>query len=196
MSEGFELDLKKASAAGFVLDLSKDHPSLNLLKVRISWKEHPIHGRDLAHGFDLDVSAFFLDANGKVKAPQDVLFFNNQNVYGGAGVLPEDERAGGTEEAIFDLSKVPADRNQIDHFVNVFEAVERGQSFLMMTDAKLEFLNAETGELLKAFAVDGFGADNALHGASTVRQGKGWIVKPVGISASVTSLQDILKSYF
>jgi stress response protein SCP2 len=192
----FELDLKKSAADGFTLDLAKDHPTLTRLKIVVTWKEHPIHARSLKDGYDLDLSAFFLDSAGKVEVPSDVLYFKNPNVYGGAGVLPNDERAGGSEEVIFDYSKVPAGRTQIDHYVTIYEAVQRNQTFLMMVDAKATLVNDETGETLGTFALNDFTNDNALHLASSIRKGSGWEIKSVGKSASVPDLNAILKAYF
>lgn len=192
----FELDLKKSAADGFSLDLAKDHPTLKRLKIIVSWKEHPIHARSLTDGYDLDLSAFFLDTAGKVEVPSDVLYFKNQNVYDGAGVLPTDERAGGSEEIIFDYSKVPASRTQIDHYVTIYEAVQRKQSFLMMTDAKAQLVNDETGEVLGTFLLNDYTNDNALHLASSMRKGDGWEIKSVGKSAAVNDLNAILKMYF
>lgn len=192
----FELDLKKSGAEGFTLDLAKDHPTLKRLKIIVSWKEHPIHARSLTDGYDLDLSAFFLDAAGKVEVPADVLFFGNKTVYGGAGVLPNDERAGGSEEIIFDYSLVPAERTQIDHHLTIYESVKRKQTFLMMVDAKATLINDETGETIGTFLLNDFTNDNALHMASSVRKGSGWEIKMVGRAATVDDLNAILKMYF
>lgn len=192
----FELDLKKSAASGFTLDLAKEHPTLKKLKLLAEWKEHPLHAASLTDGYDLDLSSFFMNKDGKVQIPGDVLYFGNKVVYDGAGVLPEDNRTGGGEEILFDYSKVPADRVQIDHYINIYEAVQRNQSFVMMTDAKVTLLNAETNEVIGVFALNDYTNDNALHVGSSVRTANGWEFKPVGRSAQVADLNAILKHYF
>lgn len=187
------LDLKKN--AGLVLDLSKNNQNFKILKMVVTWKMHPVHGKSLSAGFDLDLAAFFLTDFKKVEGLEDILFFNNKTVYGGAGLLAADERAGGSEEVVFDLTKVPANRSQIDHYVSVYEAVKRNQTFLSMTDAKVALVDGETGDVIQEYALNDFTNDNALHVGSTVRENGKWQFYPVGKSAAVQDLNEIAGFY-
>jgi tellurium resistance protein TerD len=192
----FELDLKKSAAEGFTLDLSKEHPTLTKLTIVTSWKEHPIHAASLTDGYDIDQVGFFLNTSGKVKVPEDVLYFGNKTVYNGAGQLPNDNRTGGDETIYFDYSKVPADRSQIDHYIVIYEAIKRNQTFLMMTDGKVVLSDGDTNKQIGAFKLNDYTNDNALHIGSSVRTANGWEFKPVGKSAHVADLNEILRYYF
>lgn len=188
------LDLKKAAAEGIVLDLKKIAPTATRLRFTARWTPNEF-AKSSNESYDLDLSAFFL-TNGKITSGQDVLFFNNQNVYGGAGALPEDNKEGGAEVMVIDLRKVPSSITQIDTFLNIFEAVARNQQFLMMSNATYEIANDETGEVIQTFGLIGYTTDNALHGASLVRDGSGsFVIKPVGVSATVADLNAVLKNY-
>lgn len=189
------LDLKKNS--GVVLDLAKAAPSLRSLRGKISWDMHPVNGKSLSDGFDLDLFVFCLDVNGKIGAATDVCFFNNKNYGGGSIVLPEDNRSGGSEEVNFTLDKIPTDRQQLDIYVFVFDYEKRRQNFGMMANAKFELIDtgANPNVVLQAYALnESYSQDTALHVGSLVRSGSGWNFMPVGMGA-VAGPNDALGSY-
>lgn len=204
MSNPIVLNMNKTEGTSLVtLNMSKiSLDTLKKLKIEVFWSESPIHKDSLKDGYDLDLSAFFLDANNQIKYPDDVLYFNsakNANgeacAYGGAGILPKDERSGGSEEIHFDYSLVPADRNQIDHYVTIFEGRERGQTFVMMQDAKVVLTNKETGKEVQTYLLQGFTNDTALHVGSSIRNAQGgWEFQPAG-TARAMALPDILGLY-
>ncbi len=197
MSNPIVLNMQKTEPGQKVtLNMSKiSLASLNKLKIEVFWSESPIHAKSLSQGYDLDLSAFFLDANSKVGYPDDVLYFNNPTVYGGAGHLPKDERAGGSEEVHFDYSKVPSNRDHIDHYVTIFEGAERGQTFVMMADAKVVLTNSETGAEVQTYTLAGFTNDTALHIGSSIRNARGgWEFQPAG-TARALDLPSILALY-
>lgn len=189
--DDFVLDLRKGGNDDFTLDLSKASPGLKRLRFQVEWSMHPIHGRSLKEGFDLDVSAFFLNKDGIITSKNNLLFFNNKNVFNGAGVLPDDERAGGTEFAIFDITKIPAEIAYVDMYVNIFEARERVQTFLMMTDATVKLINEDTSEVIQTFSLASYTNDNTLHVGTL----EGAQFKAVGVSADRASLQEMIAAY-
>lgn len=204
MSNPIVLNMVKTEAGQKVtLNMAKiSLETLKKLKIEVFWSESPLHAKSLTQGYDLDLSAFFLDANSKVTYPDDVLYFNSakdangfSSVYGGAGVLPKDERAGGSEEIRFDYSLVPTNRNQIDHYVTIFEGAQRGQTFVVMQDAKVVLTNTETGKEVQTFLLQGFTNDTALHIGSSIRNAQGvWEFQPAG-TARPMSLPEILALY-
>jgi tellurium resistance protein TerD len=204
MSNPIVLNMTKAEGSAKVtLNMSKISLStLKKLKIEVFWSESPIHAKSLTEGYDLDLSAFFLDAQSKVTYPDDVLYFNSAknangaaSVYDGAGVLPADERSGGSEEIHFDYSKVPSNRNHIDHYVTIFEGRERSQTFVMMADAKVVLTNMETGAEVQTFTLQGFTNDTALHIGSSLRNAQGgWEFQPAGTARNL-NLPEILALY-
>jgi tellurium resistance protein TerD len=197
MSNSIVLNMQKTEPGQKVtLNMAKiSLDTLKKLKIEVFWSESPIHAKSLSQGYDLDLSAFFLDANSKVEYPGDVLYFNNPKAYDGAGYLPKDERAGGSEEIHFDYSKVPSNRGQIDHYVTIFEGAERGQTFVMMSDAKVVLTNSETGAEVQTYTLAGFTNDTALHIGSSIRNAQGgWEFQPAGTARNL-SLPEILELY-
>jgi tellurium resistance protein TerD len=190
----FELDLVKDK--GFELDLNKEFPTLSKLRFEVTWKEHPVNKSSHQDGYDLDLSVFALDAEGIVEAPKHILFFNNKNVFEGAGILPKDNRTGGKEFLTLDLTKFPDFIKQLDMYVNIFEAVKRAQTFLMMQDARVKLIDDEKGEDLITLKLTDYTNDNALHVVSLPRNDNGFTFKLVGASAAVDSgLNSILANY-
>lgn len=186
--------LVKLNMAKVVLD------ALKRLTVTVYWKENALVG---GKDYDLDLAAFFLPPSNKVTFPDDVLYFNSDkdpatgfaSVYGGAGVLPKDERAGGSEEVRFDYSLVPANRDHIDHYLTIFEGKERGQSFVMMADAKVVLTNTDTGAEIATFSLANFTNDTALHIGTSQRDASGnWTFQPAG-TARQMNLPEILALY-
>lgn len=204
MANPIVLNMNKAEgSAKVVLNMAKIAlDTLKNLKIEVFWSESPIHAKSLTQGYDLDLSAFFLAPDNKITYPDDVLYFNSPkgangcaSVYDGAGYLPKDERSGGSEEIHFDYSKVPANRNHIDHYVTIYEGAERGQSFVMMSDARVVLTNKDTGAEVATFQLAGFTNDTALHiGTSQRNTQGGWDFQPAG-TARAMSLPEILGLY-
>jgi stress response protein SCP2 len=110
-------------------------------------------------------------------------------------VLPKDERKGGSEEMRFDYSKVPANIASIDHYVTIFEGRERGQSFVMMADAKVVLTNTDTGAEIQTFSLANFTNDTALHIGASIRNAQGgWEFQPAG-TARAMNLPEIVGLY-
>lgn len=180
------LDLQKSK--GITLNLTKDLPSLKKLTARLGWEPHPVTGKSLTAGFDLDIAVFALNANGKLDGGNDVVFFNNPKYTNDSIVLPADNRDGSDhpEEIHFTLPDVPANRHQLDIYVTIFEAATRKQNFGMVANAFVELVDTETGKQIQAYALnENFSQDTAVHLGSLVRDGSGgWAFNPVGVGAS------------
>lgn len=181
------LDLNKNT--GF-LDLSKAAPSLTKLRGALNWDMHPIHGKDLNNGFDLDIFIFGLNAQKKIQFPQDVCFFNNKTICASAIQMSEDNRTGldsapGQDDEFFtaDLSKIPADKASFDVFVFIHDATNRRQNFGMMANARFELRNEADGSLIQGYNISQFTTGSALHIGTVERKGDTWNFNPVGEAA-------------
>jgi tellurium resistance protein TerD len=200
------LDMKKTAGNSMpVLNMAKIAlDALKRLTITVYWSENSLVG---GKDYDLDLSSIFLNANGKPNIEQadghpDLLFFNSgknaegfAQVHGGAGVLPKDERKGGSEEMRFDYSKVPDHIKSIDHYVTIYEGSERGQTFLLMADAKAVLTNTDTGAEIQTYSLANFTNDTALHLGSSIRNTQGgWEFQPAG-TARALDLPGILGLY-
>lgn len=171
---GISLDLSKNS----VLDLSKAAPGLTMVDLCAGW--------DISAGgadFDLDISAFLLNAAGKITSGSDVVFYNNKTV---AGVnLNGDNRTGsgeGDDEVIsINLAQVAPTTNKIVCCVTIHEAVARRQTFGMVNNSYVRLVNKETNAELCRFTLkDDYLTDTAVVFAELVRDGSNWVFHTIG----------------
>lgn len=187
------LNLSKTTA---MLDLSKVAPSLTKLRGVLNWDCHPVHGASKEHGFDLDVFAFLTGANGKIASMSDVVYFNNKSAYNGAVVLPRDNRTGegdDDEELLTDITKIPAHVHNVEHFVFLHEAVERGQDFSMIANGAFTLYDQD-GKKIQEYKLQQFVNGTALHVGTLQRTATGWGFQPVGEPGSANP-NEILAVY-
>ncbi|MEG2354149.1 MAG: TerD family protein [Clostridium sp.] len=134
------LNLKKND----VLNLTKHNPGLEKVILGAGWDVANV-GQD----FDLDISAFLLQENGRVKnVPDDIIFFNNMKAPGIR--LEGDNRTGageGDDERIrIDLSLLPSSVSKIVFLVTIHEAQSRRQTFGMVENSYIRLLDEKNHE--------------------------------------------------
>ena len=191
---GIILDLVKDTP---MLDLTKDNPSLRLLRANLNWDMHPVHGKDLNKGFDLDIFVFVLNSQGKITGAQDVVYFKNKVYAGGAISIPLDNRTGegvNDEYADFDLSRIPADKTAADVYVFLHDAEARGQRFEMMTNAHFNLVDNDSKQVLADFRISQYTNETALHAGRLQRIGDGWGFDPYG-EASMVNPNQVVSLY-
>lgn len=121
---------------------------LSNISVGLGW--NPNEGTGGA--FDLDASAFMIDANrviptegyfvfyGNTASPDDALHHTGDDPTGG-------NSAGGDDETIkVDLSKVNSDIKEILFVVTIHDATDRRQNFGQVRDSYIRIVNEGTGE--------------------------------------------------
>jgi tellurium resistance protein TerD len=125
------------------VSLSKEAPGLKNLLVGLGWKPRTTDGA----AFDLDVSVFIVDENGKVRGDSDFVFYNNKIGDNGAVEHTGDNRTGegdGDDESVkIDLSKVSANVKRLIFAVTIHEADERKQNFGQVGDAFIRTVNQD-----------------------------------------------------
>lgn len=128
------------------INLSKEDPSLKNVLVGLQWNERESDGVD----FDLDATAFLLDASNKVTQVEDFIFYKNLRGRNDAVVHQGDNRTGqgnGDDEKIkVFLGKLPAEIQRILIAVTIHEAAERGQNFGQVDGACIRIVNDEKAE--------------------------------------------------
>ncbi|MGA5452745.1 TerD family protein [Streptomyces umbrinus] len=185
MTKGQQISLNKA-----------DGSALNSVRMGLGWQAAPRKGflAKLAGGGDIDLDASaVLFAAGQ---PVDVVFFQHlvsddgsvrhtgDNLTGGAG-------SGGDDEAILvDLSRVPAQIDQIVFTVNSFT----GQTFAEVQKAFCRLVDEATGAELARYTLTGGGNHTAQIMAKVHRTGGNWQMKAIGEPAAGRTFQDLLPS--
>lgn len=126
------------------VSLSKTDPNLKKVLIGLGWDARSTDGQD----FDLDASAFLLQANGKVASDSDFIFYNNLRSSCGSVVHQGDNRTGegegDDEKLIVELDKVPASVDKIVFTVTIHDALTRRQNFGQVSNAFIRLVNNET----------------------------------------------------
>lgn len=163
------------------VSLSKEAPGLTKVLVGLGWDARATDGGD----FDLDASAFLVNASGKVRGDGDFIFYNNLRSSEGAVEHTGDNRSGagdGDDEAIkIDLSKVPADVHRIAVCVTIHDAEGRRQNFGMVSNAFVRVVNANGDkELARYDLAEDASTETAMIFAEIYRNGEEWKFKAIG----------------
>jgi tellurium resistance protein TerD len=163
------------------VSLSKEAPGLTNILVGLGWDVRATDGGD----FDLDASAFCLNAAGKVRADTDFVFYNNLKSPEGAVEHTGDNRTGvgeGDDEAIkVDLGKVPADIQRIAVCVTIHEAEGRRQNFGMVNNAFVRIVDSGSGKEIARYDLgEDASTETAMIFAEVYRNGADWKFKAIG----------------
>lgn len=163
------------------VNLSKEAPGLKLMTVGLGWDARATDGA----AFDLDASAFMLNASGKVRASTDLIFYNNLKSNCGSVAHNGDNKTGdaaGDDETLsVDLTKVPADIDKIAVCVTIHEADTRKQNFGAVSKAYIRVLNAENGTEIARFDLSEDGStETAMVFGELYRAGADWKFKAIG----------------
>ena len=126
-------------------------PDATKINVELGWRALA----DADVEFDLNASAFLLNADGKVRSNDDCIYFNQRKSPCGAVVHMGDNCDGagdGDDEKIcVFLSKVPADVERIVFTVTIYGAKARRQNFGMVDSAFIRIVDGKTGEEIARF---------------------------------------------
>lgn len=163
------------------LSLSKTDPSLTKILVGLGWDARSTTGAD----FDLDASAFLLDANGRVRDHKDFVFYNQLRSQDGSVEHTGDNRTGdgdGDDESIkVDLSLVPADIHKIAFTVTIHDAETNGQNFGQVSNAFIRIVNEATGaEIVRYDLAEDASTETALIFAELYRYDGEWRFRAIG----------------
>ena len=184
------LNLKKND----ILNLAKKNPGLKKVILGAGW--------DVASGgqdFDLDIAAFLLNANGKVKnIPDDVIFFNNMQ---GQGIYLEgDNRTGageGDDEVInINLEEINPNIAKIVFVVTIHEAQAKRQTFGMVENSYVRLVDLENNkrEICRFNLKENGSTATSVIFAELNRKGSEWQFKAIG-EGKIADLNGVLALY-
>ena len=178
------------------IDLTKTDPTLNKIGVGLGWDvKHFDGGQD----FDLDASAFILNAEGKCRHELDFIFYNNLKSPDESVVHSGDNRTGegdGDDEKIYlNLSKIPHDVNKIAFTVTIHEAEVRRQNFGQVANAFVRLVNEDTGnEVLRYDLGEDFSIETAVVFCEIYKHNGDWKFNAVGAGYQ-GGLQALVNAY-
>ena len=163
------------------VNLSKEAPSMQRAIIGLGWDARSTDGSP----FDLDASAFMLNAAGKVRSDADFIFYNQPKSVEGAVQHSGDNRTGagdGDDESIIvDLSLVPADVEKIAVCVTIHAAEERRQNFGMVSSAYIRCINAgNNAEVAKYDLSEDASVETAMIFGEIYRNSGDWKFKAIG----------------
>lgn len=148
---------------------------------------------------DIDVSAFLLKNDGRVRRDTDFIFYNNlesdEKTIKHRGDNISGEGDGDDEVVEIDLDAVPYDAEKIAFVVTIHNAEERQQTFGLVKSAFIRIVNLETNvELAHYDLSEDASEDNGIIFGELVRDIDGWKFKAIG-QGSKGGLYKIAKDY-
>ena len=133
------------------VNLSKEAPGIQQTTIGLGWNPRATDGQ----AFDLDAIAFLVAENGKVRADNDFIFFNNLKSSDGSVVHQGDNRTGegdGDDEKLtVDLTKVPADVARVIFAATIYDGAGRNQNFGQVSNAYIRVVNNAGGSEIARF---------------------------------------------
>lgn len=163
------------------VSLSKEAPGLSRFLLGLGWDTRKSDGAD----FDLDASAFLVDANGKVRSDADFIFFNQPAAADQSVVHQGDnltgEGDGDDEVIVVDLSKIAADVDKVVIGVTIHEAETRKQNFGMVSNAFVRVVDEKSDEEVVRYDLsEDFSTETALVFGEIYRRDDEWKFRAVG----------------
>lgn len=163
------------------LSLNKEAPGLTKVLIGLGWDARATDGS----AFDLDASAFLLNADGKVRSEADFIFYNQLKSACGSVEHTGDNLTGageGDDEVIkVDLSQVPAEVQKIAFTVTIHEAEARKQNFGQVGNAYIRVVNADNNtEITRYDLAEDASTETAMIFGELYRHSGEWRFTAVG----------------
>ncbi|UYO35928.1 TerD family protein [Bacillus zhangzhouensis] len=164
------------------VDLTKTNPGLTRVMIGLGWDTNKYSG---GADFDLDASAFLVDANNRCQQDTDFVFYNNLQHPSGSVTHTGDNRTGegdgDDEQILVDFSKIPANIDRIGITVTIHDAETRNQNFGQVSNAFVRVVNEEGGEELIRFDLgEDFSIETAVVVCELYRHGSDWKFNAIG----------------
>lgn len=156
--------------------------NLKNVRVCLGWDTNKYDG---GAEFDLDASAFLLNARGKALHDTDFVFYNNLTHPSGAVEHSGDNLTGGGDgdDEIISvyLEQVPQEVDKIDFTVTIHDAINRRQNFGLVSNAFIRLVDVDTDQEVVRFDLgEDFSIETALVFGSIYRHQGEWKFDAVG----------------
>ena len=163
------------------ISLSKEAPSMTKMVLGLGWDVRATDGS----AFDLDASAFLLNASGKVRSDADFIFYNQAKSADGSVEHTGDNRTGegdGDDETIVvDLTRVPADVEKVAVAVTIHDAEARNQNFGQVSSAYIRCVNESNNtEVARYDLSEDASVETAMIFGELYKNGSEWKFRAIG----------------
>lgn len=167
---------------GQKVDLTKKNPNLKKVIVGLGWDTNQSSS---SYGFDLDASAFLLNASGTVNSEDDFIFYNNPRGGQGSVIHSGDNKTGmgdgDDEQIIVDLSLMPSSIHRIAFTITINDAQKKNQNFGQISNSYIRILDPNTNEVLLHYDLGReFSVETAIVAAELYRHQGEWKFNAVG----------------
>ncbi|MGF1935057.1 MAG: TerD family protein [Nostoc sp. ChiQUE02] len=190
------------------ISLSKEAPNLTKLMCGLGWDVAKRSGGGFfsnfggsGHQYDLDASVICLDANGKLTAKENIIYFGNLQHPSGAITHTGDNLTGagdGDDEVIIvDLPRIPTQIAKLVFVVNIYECIARKQDFSQIENAFVRLVNAANNKELARYNLSGreYGGMTGMILAEVYLHNNEWKMAAVGNGTNVNGLGELIESY-
>ena len=180
---------------GQKVDLTKSNPSVKSFKVGLGWNPNTAVGGT----FDVDVSAFILNAEGKRVSDGHFVFYNNLKSPNGFVIHNGDNLTGAgdgdDETLVVDFSKVKPEEKSVVFVVTIHDAASKNQNFGQITGSYIRICDAVTGtEIMKYDLNEDYSIETAMIFGKLYEKNGEWKFEAVGTGMK-GGLQDYLNQY-
>ena len=156
--------------------------NMNMALIGLGWDTNRYDG---GKDFDLDASAFLLNADGKVRKDEDFIFYGNLKSSDGSVTHTGDnltgEGEGDDEQIEIDLTKIPANIAKVAFTVTIYDADARRQNFGQVSNAFIRIVDKSTGqELIRYDLGEDFSIETAVVVGELYRHGGEWKFNAIG----------------
>lgn len=160
-------------------NLSKECQILDKVLVQISWD---INNNDKK--FDLDVGAFLLKQDGKVRNDLDFIFYNSLKEQNQSCVIHQwnDVKEVVLKESfLVSFHKVPLEITKIPFSLTIYNGAKRKQNFSFLKNARITIIDCDSGnEIITYKFVDSKENITALIFGELYRHNGDWKFKAIG----------------
>jgi tellurium resistance protein TerD len=163
------------------VSLQKEAPGMVKILIGLGWDSRATDGS----AFDLDSSAFLLDASGKVRSDHDFIFYNQLKSGCGSVQHNGDNLTGvgeGDDETLHvDLNLVPVDVQKMAIGVTIHEAESRRQNFGQVQNAFIRIVNRENNqEVVRFDLTEDYSTETAMIFGELYRHNNEWKFRAIG----------------
>jgi tellurium resistance protein TerD len=184
------------------VNLSKENPTLQKIKLGLSW--------DIKEGVNADLDASLIILNGednpKMLADDSLVYYNKTEAYNGAIKHSGDNKTGdgdGDDETIIiDLAKLPAEVQVLLAAITSYNKPETVASdiatFGRVKSAKVKLYNEQTNEVLYTFDLsEDASTATSMEVARLYKKDGEWRFTTLGdiIGRGLNGLEDVLNKY-
>ncbi len=180
---------------GQKIDLTKTNPNVKKFRVGLGWNPNTSVGGD----FDIDVSAFVLDANNKIVSDSHFVFYNNlkspNDFVVHTGDNTDGKGDGDDETLIIDFSKVKEEEKSVVFIVTIHNGITKNQNFGQISGSFIRVCDSGTNtEILKYELDEDFCIETAVAFGKLYQRDGEWKFEAMGTGMK-GGLQDYLTQY-